>query len=198
MHSPISQPFGASRERRLLGSRTRSRGDLIEKAIDDTLIVEAAAGTGKTTALIERIVRVLEAGRADVREIVAVTFTEKAAGELKLRLRERLEVGRQKAVDGDVKARLELGGATPRGGARQHDSWFLRRSAARATGGGARRSAVSSPHRRSGRTRIQTRRSTAGFRPIWKTRPKASGDRSAGQVAPCGLGSTTKTARWNG
>ena len=72
---------------------------LIVAALDDTLVVEAAAGTGKTTALIERIVRVLEAGRAEVREIVAVTFTEKAAGELKLRLREQLEKRRREARD---------------------------------------------------------------------------------------------------
>ena len=80
---------------------------LIADAVDETLIVEAAAGTGKTTALIERIVRVIEAGRAEVREIVAVTFTEKAAGELKLRLRERLEVGRRKASNAGAAARLD-------------------------------------------------------------------------------------------
>ena len=80
---------------------------LIADAIDETLIVEAAAGTGKTTALIERIVRVIEAGRAEVREIVAVTFTEKAAGELKLRLRERLEVRRRAASHAAAAARLD-------------------------------------------------------------------------------------------
>jgi ATP-dependent exoDNAse (exonuclease V) beta subunit len=79
---------------------------LIATALDETLVVEAAAGTGKTTELVERIVRVLAAGRAAVHEVVAVTFTEKAAGELKLRLRERLEVCRQEATDADVVARL--------------------------------------------------------------------------------------------
>jgi len=64
---------------------------LIGSALDDTLIVEAAAGTGKTTELVGRIVRILAEGRATVSQIVAVTFTEKAAGELKLRLRERLD-----------------------------------------------------------------------------------------------------------
>ena len=59
-----------------------------------TFIVEAAAGTGKTTELVGRIVRILAEGRAEVDEIVAVTFTEKAAGELKLRLRERLDSAR--------------------------------------------------------------------------------------------------------
>ena len=65
---------------------------LIRHAVDETLVVEAAAGTGKTSELVTRIVSVLAEGRADVREVVAVTFTEKAAGELKLRLRQRLEV----------------------------------------------------------------------------------------------------------
>ena len=64
--------------------------------LDDTLIVEAAAGTGKTTELVNRILRVLATGRATMVEIVAVTFTEKAAGELKLRLREELERTRRR------------------------------------------------------------------------------------------------------
>ena len=62
--------------------------------LDATLVVEAAAGTGKTSELVKRIVRVIACGRAKVRGIVAVTFTEKAAGELKLRLREALDVAR--------------------------------------------------------------------------------------------------------
>ncbi len=72
--------------------------DLIKDDLDSTLIVEAAAGTGKTTELVRRIVRVIETGRADVSEIACVTFTEKAAGELKLRLREKLEDSRSKAA----------------------------------------------------------------------------------------------------
>src|SRR5947208_12978699 len=79
----------------------------IADALDDTLIVEAAAGTGKTTELVKRILRVLETGRAAMVEIVAVTFTEKAAGELKLRLRERLERARTAATDQQVRQRLE-------------------------------------------------------------------------------------------
>ena len=66
----------------------------IATALDDTLVVEAAAGTGKTTELVARIVRILATGRARVDNIVAVTFTEKAAGELKLRLREALDEAR--------------------------------------------------------------------------------------------------------
>ena len=74
--------------------------ELIANDLDTTLVVEAAAGTGKTTELVHRIVRVIETGRAEVTEIVSVTFTEKAAGELKLRLREALEESRSKAASG--------------------------------------------------------------------------------------------------
>src|SRR3979490_1068627 len=80
----------------------------IAEDLDDTLVVEAAAGTGKTTELVKRILRVLATGRAGSGEIVAVTFTGKAAGELKLRLREALEHARAEAADVDVHDRLEL------------------------------------------------------------------------------------------
>ena len=73
--------------------------EAIRRSLDETLIVEAAAGTGKTTELVNRILRVLEAGLTTMEQIVAVTFTEKAAGELKLRLREALETARTKAGD---------------------------------------------------------------------------------------------------
>jgi hypothetical protein len=79
----------------------------IRDDLDVTLVVEAAAGTGKTTELVNRILRVLETGRAEMTTIVAVTFTEKAAGELKLRLREALEDRRGRAADATVQGRLE-------------------------------------------------------------------------------------------
>ena len=82
---------------------------LIHEAIDETLVVEAAAGTGKTTELVRRIVRVLAEGRADVREIVAVTFTEKAAGELKLRLRQQARRG----APGGARRATFTSGSTP-------------------------------------------------------------------------------------
>jgi ATP-dependent exoDNAse (exonuclease V) beta subunit len=75
---------------------------LIATALDTTILVEAAAGTGKTTALVGRIVQIIVEGKAEVGAIVAVTFTEKAAGELKLRLRERLDSARRAAGRGDI------------------------------------------------------------------------------------------------
>ena len=79
---------------------------LIAEALDQTLVVEAAAGTGKTTELVTRIVRLVTTGRATIDQVVAVTFSEKAAGELKLRLREELERARGVA-DPFEGARLE-------------------------------------------------------------------------------------------
>jgi len=78
--------------------------ELITARLDDTLVVEAAAGTGKTTELVARIVALVARGRAAITEIVAVTFSEKAAGELKLRLREELEKHRVVAVPGSEEA----------------------------------------------------------------------------------------------
>lgn len=71
---------------------------MIREELDQTLVVEAAAGTGKTTELVARIVAALEQGRARLSEIVAVTFTEKAAGEMKLRLRGAVEAARARAT----------------------------------------------------------------------------------------------------
>jgi ATP-dependent exoDNAse (exonuclease V) beta subunit len=70
-------------------ARARIAGDL-----GATLVVEAAAGTGKTTMLVARIIACLRAGLAELDHVVAVTFTEKAAGEMKLRLRAGLEKAR--------------------------------------------------------------------------------------------------------
>ncbi len=63
----------------------------IRSSLDRTLVVEAAAGTGKTTELVQRIVAMVETGRARLSSIVSVTFTEKAAGEMKLRIRTELD-----------------------------------------------------------------------------------------------------------
>jgi ATP-dependent exoDNAse (exonuclease V) beta subunit len=76
--------------------------------LDATLFVEAAAGTGKTTALVARIVAALAAGRATLERIVALTFTDKAAGEMKLRLRSEIERQRSDpAAPPEVQRRFE-------------------------------------------------------------------------------------------
>jgi len=96
--------FEPKPERALEDAEARA---LIRGALDQTMIVEAAAGTGKTTELVHRMVAVLAEGRAEIEEIVAVTFTEKAAGELKLRLRSGIERARRVASEEVRRANLE-------------------------------------------------------------------------------------------
>ena len=66
---------------------------------DADLLLAAAAGSGKTSVLVERFVaHVVEDGIAPGR-ILAITFTEKAAGELRRRIRARLlELGERDAA----------------------------------------------------------------------------------------------------
>lgn len=63
------------------------------KAISDfeaDLLVTAGAGTGKTTVLTGKYLRLLEERRATIGEIVAITFTQKAATEMRERIRDEI------------------------------------------------------------------------------------------------------------
>lgn len=83
----------------------------IRMSLSESLIVEAAAGTGKTTELVRRILNTLKSGLTTIDRIVAVTFTNKAAGELKLRLRQGLDRAR---VDASLEERRNLEDALAR------------------------------------------------------------------------------------
>jgi ATP-dependent helicase/nuclease subunit A len=65
---------------------------LAETTFDRNIVVAAGAGTGKTTLLVNRFVHVLmrDPAPVEVTRVVALTFTNKAATEMKVRLRERL------------------------------------------------------------------------------------------------------------
>lgn len=63
------------------------------------IMVSASAGSGKTFVMIERIIRLINEGRATVNEILAVTFTEAAASDMKEKLKkaliEQINLGRE-------------------------------------------------------------------------------------------------------
>lgn len=54
--------------------------------IDGPLLILAGAGSGKTTVLVNRTANIISSGKAMPWQIMAITFTNKAAGELKERL----------------------------------------------------------------------------------------------------------------
>ena len=58
--------------------------------IERHICVTAGAGSGKTAVLVERYLKILREGNVEPREIVAITFTEKAAAEMKERIIEKL------------------------------------------------------------------------------------------------------------
>ena len=66
---------------------------IIGHRLDETLFVEASAGTGKTHSLVERLVNLVATGAATLDRVAAITFTEAAAAELRDRAREGLERG---------------------------------------------------------------------------------------------------------
>lgn len=72
--------------------------DLILSDLDSSMLVEASAGTGKTTIAIGRMVNLLARGKCTVDTLAAVTFTNKAASELRSRFQMKLEEAARKAI----------------------------------------------------------------------------------------------------
>ena len=92
----------------LIASDERARSAIAEE-LGRTMFVEAGAGTGKTTALVGRIVRLVLSPdpreRRPLSQIAAITFTEAAAAEL----RERIRIEFERALhDAERDGRREL------------------------------------------------------------------------------------------
>ncbi len=82
---PLSQRAVAARHGAYLDDLNPAQRAGVE-ALDGPVLMLAGAGTGKTKALTARIVHLLQMGRARPNEILSVTFTNKAAREMKLRV----------------------------------------------------------------------------------------------------------------
>ncbi|HEX8969637.1 MAG TPA: UvrD-helicase domain-containing protein, partial [Chloroflexota bacterium] len=77
--------------------------DRLRAELDTTFFVEAGAGTGKTRELVARVVSLVAADSLTMQGLVAITFTEAAAAELRDRIRRELaHAGREEARDIDL------------------------------------------------------------------------------------------------
>ncbi len=107
---------------------------------DCSLLVRAGAGTGKTSVLVERFARAVLDDEVEVTSILAITFTEKAAAQLKRRVRERLSGPGRPGGRARGRARVDL-----------DDPWLLLAATSHARAHRRHRSRVQGPRRARGR-----------------------------------------------
>ena len=77
--------------------------------LDKSVLVSAAAGSGKTAVLVQRIVNIVLEGKADVDEMLVVTFTKAAASEMKQRLSAALRARMREHPEESGRLREQLG-----------------------------------------------------------------------------------------
>jgi ATP-dependent helicase/nuclease subunit A len=84
--------------------------DAARRAVADdlatTILVEASAGTGKTSSLVDRLVALVATGRTTIDRLTAVTFTIKAAGQLRQRFQRALETALERETEALRRERL--------------------------------------------------------------------------------------------
>lgn len=77
-------------------------------ALGTNVLVSASAGAGKTTVLINRLIKRMEVDRVSISEILAVTFTELAAKEMRKRLEKSLNERYEETQDAFLNEQISL------------------------------------------------------------------------------------------
>lgn len=80
----------------------------IKLDLQTNFLVEAGAGSGKTTSLVDRMVNLIYTGTSKIEHMVAITFTRKAADELKVRFQSVLEKTWKIETDEVIRGRLSV------------------------------------------------------------------------------------------
>ncbi len=87
---------------------TKAQSDAINAPIGKgNILVSAAAGSGKTAVLVERIITKLIEGSADIGRLLVVTFTEAAAAEMKEKIINRIQKEINETEDAKLAKRLQ-------------------------------------------------------------------------------------------
>jgi ATP-dependent helicase/nuclease subunit A len=81
----------------------------IVQDLDTCILVEAGAGSGKTSGLVARMVALIREGRCRAETLAAITFTRKAAQELRGRFQVELEQAYARETDSSQRDRLSRG-----------------------------------------------------------------------------------------
>jgi len=91
-----------SEQLNLIDENERQR---IEEDLEKNFLVEAGAGSGKTTSLVDRFVALVISDKYEPGEIAAITFTRRAAAELKEKIQLKLE---EKAASCDNRKKKQV------------------------------------------------------------------------------------------
>ena len=85
---------------------------IIESPLQARLVI-AGAGSGKTATMVDRVVWLVANGFVRADEVLGVTFTRKAAGELRERMRTRLNILRERKLIDLTEQELLEGASEP-------------------------------------------------------------------------------------